>query len=261
VTEAEALAAVRTGRFERIALFADVHGNPWALRAAVAQAERLGTDAHFYLGCLTWGPHPREVVEIATAAPVPTFLLRGNGDRAAWEIATGRRSADRPVHQWIVDAHGPHVIAQIGTWPSALTVDVAGHGPVRLCHGSPRSDIELLTPQTPEQRVLDACRGVDEHTVVHGHTHLQYQRPCAGRHIVGCGSVGLPYTEDVGFAYWTLIDSSGIHPQQTPYDLSSAVAAVRGSDYPDAERFATSLLTPPTPADIIADAEAREFSD
>jgi predicted phosphodiesterase len=261
VTVPTLLDATYTGRFERVALFADVHGNPWALRAAVAEAQSVGVDAYFFLGCLTWGPKPREVVEMATNASVPTFLLRGNGDRAAWEIATGARPAERPVDRWMVEAHGPDVVELIGTWPSALIVEVADHGRVRLCHGSPRSDIELLTPRTPQHRIAEACRGVAEATIVHGHTHLQYQRTSAGKRIAGCGSVGLPYTEDPGFAYWTLVDASGVHAQRTRYDVASTAARVRESGYPEAERFVRNLLTPPTPSEIIADAETREFSD
>ena len=255
------LPAAATGRFARAALFADVHGNAWALRAAVADAQRSGVDAHFHLGCLTWGPRPREVLEIAAGSPVPTFFLRGNGDRAAWEMAGGRRPAARAVDAWMVEAHGPEVIEAIAGWPVALVTEIDDLGQVRLCHGSPRSDLELLTPDTPAGRVAAACQGVAETTVVHGHTHLQYQRTIAEKRLAGCGSVGLPYTTEPGYAYWSLVDAFGIHGRRTPYDVNQAVTEVRASDYPDAERFAKTLFRPPTPAEIIADAHVREFAD
>ncbi len=259
--DAGPLAATHTGTHRRVALFADVHGNRPALQAAVSAAQAAGADAHFYLGCLTWGPAPREVFALAERADVPVFFLRGNGERAAIELGSGQRSPVGDVDEWMVPAHGPELLARLAGLPAALTATVDGLGTVRLCHGSPRSDVELLTPGTSADRIGAACAGTTEDIVVHGHTHLQYSRASAGRRIVGCGSVGLPYTEQPGAAYWTLIDASGVHPQRTPVDLEEAAAFVRSTGYPAAERYVGQLLSPPTPAEIVADAEAKLFSD
>ncbi len=98
-------------------------------------------------------------------------------------------------------------------------------------------------------------------TVVHGHTHLQYQREVAGRRIAGCGSVGLPYSADGPAAYWTLLDGDGVHPRRTGYGTDAAAADVLTGDYPGARRYAAQLTQPLDPEEITADAEAREFSD
>lgn len=255
------LAPARVDPARRVALFADVHGNVLALQAALAAARAAGADLHCYLGCLTWGPQPQEVFALAESAAVPVRFLRGNGERAAIEIGAGDRAPDGAVDEWMVAAHGPELLGRLASMPAALTVPVEGVGDVRLCHGSPRSDIELLTPGTEATRIAVACVGVPESVVVHGHTHLQYQREVADRLVVGCGSVGLPYTDEPGAAYWTLLDADGVHPQRTPVDLDEIAARVRATGYPGAERYLTQLLTPPTPAEIVADAEARLFSD
>jgi predicted phosphodiesterase len=255
----EILPAVDIGSPASAALFADVHGNPWALRAALDAAR--GVEAYCFLGCLTWGPHPIEVLELAATLPAPVFYLRGNGERASLELAAGDRAAAQPVDGWMVRAHGAAGRDVLAGFPPALTLEVAGLGAVRLCHGSPRSDIELLTPGTTGQRIDQACAGSPEPTVVHGHTHLQYARRVGVRTIVGCGSVGLPYTDEPGAAYWTRLDADGVHPQRTSYDLAAAASAIRAGDYPSAERYATQLTAPPTPAMITADAESKVFSD
>lgn len=259
--DASPLAADDTGTHRRVALFADVHGNLPALQAAVAAAGDAGAEAHVYLGCLTWGPAPRQVFALAEQADVPVYFLRGNGERAAIEIGSGVRAPLTAVDEWMVPAHGPELLGRLARMPAALTVTVDGLGSVRLCHGSPRSDTELLTPGASADRIAAACAGTAERIVVHGHTHLQYSRDGAGRRIVGCGSVGLPYTEEPGAAYWTLIDGSGVQPQRTPVDLEETAAFVRSTGYPAAERYVGQLVSPPTPAEIIDDAEAKQFSD
>ncbi|MGI8880406.1 MAG: hypothetical protein ACR2KJ_07855 [Jatrophihabitans sp.] len=100
-----------------------------------------------------------------------------------------------------------------------------------------------------------------ERTVVHGHTHLQYQRKAAGRRIVGCGSVGLPYHDGPPAALWTLADTAGLHARQTAYDVEGAAARIQATDFPAAARYASTMRTPPNPDEIAADTEAKHFSD
>ena len=76
--------------------------------------------------------------------------------------------------------------------PDTQTVDVDGLGPVLFCHGSPRSDEEILTRISAEERVAAALAGVEEAVVVGGHTHVQFDRQVAGRRLVNAGSVGMP---------------------------------------------------------------------
>jgi len=43
-----------------------------------------------------------------------------------------------------------------------VTVDVDGLGPVLFCHGSPRSDEEIITAISPSARVAPMMAGVGE---------------------------------------------------------------------------------------------------
>ncbi len=69
----------------------------------------------------------------------------------------------------------------------------AGLGPVRFCHGSPRSDEELVTFATPETRIRALMEGVPERVLVSAYTHIQFDREVAGIRSVNPGSVGMPY--------------------------------------------------------------------
>jgi predicted phosphodiesterase len=182
-------------RYSRIALMADVHGNVSALAACLDEAMSEHVDAVAFLGCLTWGPEPAEVLRRVHAVTVPTYFIRGNGERAVLELAGGARAAASSTDTWMVSAHGAAGLQALRSFALSVSLEVAGVGRIRLCHGSPRSDIELLTPATPEHRLQAAFDGVDEPVVAHGHTHLQYLRVAAGKTIVGVGSVGLPYTD------------------------------------------------------------------
>src|ERR687887_406392 len=66
---------------ERIALLYDVHGNLAALEAVLAEAEQAAATSYLLGGdYATFGPWPRETVELLDALPV-IARIRGNADR------------------------------------------------------------------------------------------------------------------------------------------------------------------------------------
>ena len=124
-------------------------------------------------------------------------------------------------------------------------MDVDGLGPVLFCHGSPRSDEEILTRISSEERVAAACAGVEEALVVCGHTHVQFDREVAGTRLVNAGSVGMPYEAEPG-AYWALLGPD-VELRRTAYDLEAAAAAIRATGFPGADELAAAnVLTVPS---------------
>jgi diadenosine tetraphosphatase ApaH/serine/threonine PP2A family protein phosphatase len=105
------------------------------------------------------------------------------------------------------------------------------------------------------------CAGADEPVLVTGHTHLQFDRQVAGRRSVNPGSVGLPYHDgEPGTAYWALLGPD-VTLRQTRYDVTAALAADTGSGDPAAEKITSLLLSPPSPGEVMAEAERLAFSD
>ena len=41
---------------------------------------------------------------------------------------------------------------------------------------TPRSDEDIIAPDTPDQEVEAELSGVDQRTVLYGHIHIQYRR-------------------------------------------------------------------------------------
>jgi diadenosine tetraphosphatase ApaH/serine/threonine PP2A family protein phosphatase len=241
-----------------LACLADVHGNTAALDAVLASEDFALADAVAFLGCTTTGPDPRGVLERCADLKLPVFHLAGNGERRVLEFASGVHPVEREVDEWVVAAHGDDGLATIGSWPGGLRVPHPLAGGLRLCHGSPRSDIEVLTSLTRDDRLREATTGVDEAVVVHGHTHVQYRRHAVGKVITGAGSVGLPYAAGPG-ARWALI-SDEVRLVVTPYNLDRAEALIAATGYP-ADAYLKTLRQPPSPEAKTADAEKLVFSN
>jgi hypothetical protein len=88
--------------------------------------------------------------------------------------------------------------------------------------------------------------------------HVRYDRAVAGRRVVNPGSVGLPYEAEAG-AYWALL-GPGIEHRRTEYGLEAALERMGAAGLPGWDEYARLLVAPPTPAEVIADAEERVFA-
>jgi putative phosphoesterase len=230
----------------RVAALYDVHGNLPALEAALAEVEALEVDAVVVGGDIAIGPMPREALERLLALGEQALFLRGNGDR---EIAADPPGAGDSLWvertRWSAEQLERGQLAWLAALPDTQSVDVDGLGPVCFCHGSPRSDEEILTGISPEERVAAAVAGVAEQVVVCGHTHVQFDREVAGKRLVNAGSVGLPYEKRPG-AYWALLGPD-VELRRTDYDLEAAAAAIRATGFPEADELASeNILTVPT---------------
>ena len=201
----------------RVAALYDVHGMPWALEAVLAE---LDADAIVFGGDLVWGPYPRETLEVIRS--VDAEIVRGN--------------ADRDPGEWVSAQLGAEELAWLRQLPESVSVD-----DVFYCHATPRSDEEIVTPETPDELLEEMLAGVGERLVVGGHTHMQQRR---GRY-VNAGSVGMPYEGEVA-AFWAVIGDDAEF-RRTAFDVERAVAETRRSEWPPAASFVEeNLLQSPT---------------
>jgi len=245
-----------------VAVLSDVHGNATALEAVLAEVQRERPDLIVFGGDLTWGPEPAETLALVRALEIPTAFVRGNAERAVAEcterVARGDGESLRPREIWMVDRHDDAARAFLEGFADSVVVEVEGLGAVRVCHGSPRSDEEIVTPETPEARVREFMAGVPERVLVTAHTHLQFDREVAGIRSLNAGSVGMPYADERG-AYWALLGAD-VSLRRTEYDLDEATRRYRATDDPLKEEMVELLLTPPSAAELIAHGESVVFS-
>jgi putative phosphoesterase len=242
-------------RASTVAVLSDVHANTVALEVVLAEVAAAAPDLVVFGGDLTWGPEPEETLALVDTLAVPTVFVRGNADRLL--VDDGGEAIARRT--WLLAQHSPQALGRLAEFVEHVTVDVDGLGPVRFCHGSPRSDEEVVTPETPEARVREFMDGVAEPVLVTAHTHLQFDRRVAGIRSVNPGSVGMAYGEGPGQACWAILGPD-VDLRRTPFRVERAVERYRASGDPDAERMVGVLEAPPSRGEMIAYAEERVFA-
>jgi putative phosphoesterase len=225
----------------RVAALYDVHGNLPALEAVLVEVEREDVDRIVFGGDAVSGPWPAETLA----------RIQSLGDRALCVLG----NADRALEPWRRERLREEGHAVVLSWPLTVTLDVDELGRVLFCHATPRSDEEIVTRITPEERMREVLAGVDTDVVVHGHVHARYDRRVAGYRVVNPGSVGLPYEERAG-AYWALLGPD-VEFRRTDYDVPGMVEAARHLDFPELDDyFGASLLEPVGPDEVTRHFEA-----
>jgi predicted phosphodiesterase len=227
----------------RVAALYDIHGNLPALEAVL---DEVPADAEIVIGGdIALGPQPLEVLE----------LLDALGDRAQW--IRGNCEAQTPHTDALWEQRRLFTLERVGSerhrslerLPGTLTLDVDGVGATLFCHGSPRSDEEMITALTSEERLREILADVPEGSVVCGHTHHQFDRMASGIRVVNAGSIGMPYEGQPG-AYWALLGPD-VELQRTAYDFEAAAEAIRRSGYPDSDEHVEMLfVNPPSAAEV-----------
>jgi predicted phosphodiesterase len=236
---------------KRVAVLSDVHGNAPALEAVLGEVEQAEADLIVFGGDLTWGPLPHETFELVRS--LGARFVCGNADRAVLENVS-----ETEREQWMQAHHTDELRELLASFEEQVVVEVDGLGPVRFCHGSPRTDEECVTPETPEERVLEFSEGVAERVIVTAHVHIQFDREVAGIRSVNAGSVGLPYEGRPG-AYWALLGPD-VELRRTEYDLDETIERYRRSGQPGVEQIVEMMVEPPEPREVIDHAEKVVFA-
>jgi len=224
----------------RVAALYDVHGNLPALEAAIAAAEEAGIDVFVLGGGLALGPMPREVMDRLADLGPRVRCLRGNCDRLMVDAFDGRTlpalpDAVREAIAWSASQLSQHHRDVLAGLPQTLTLDIHGLGEVLFCHATPTSDDEIITAHTAEERLQSVLAGVQQHVVVCGHTHVQFERDVGTVRLVNAGSVGMPFGEPG--AHWLQLDAK-VEFRHTSLDVAHAVERIEATAYPGAADFA-----------------------
>jgi predicted phosphodiesterase len=209
----------------RLALLADIHGNLPALEAVEAELARLQPDAVVVDGdVINAVPFTPQVIDYVRARD--WVVVRGNHEFYYLDYGTERaipgcEDPDRwgALH-WLIDHIRPDQGAYLAMLPDERTFYLPGASPLRVAHGVPGRNRTGFYRKQPDAAIAAEIRGVQEHTLVSAHTHVQIDRhvaldddeqageaadPHAGIdlflhaprrrrhwHVINPGSVGLP---------------------------------------------------------------------
>ena len=230
----------------RIAILSDIHANVVALDAVLAALPAHRPDHVVCLGDVAaTGPRPREVVARLRERGWP--VVRGNCDEAM--IAAADTDADPAaaddehdaIDRWCAREIGPDGIAYLRTFAATVTIPTDA-GDLLCYHGSPRSNLDEILPETPEETLAEWL-GDDAAIYAGGHTHVPMVRPFRGAWVINPGSVGLPFRLTAGgeaynpcWAEYAVVTVAGgrcaVELARVPVDRAAILASAGESDMP-----------------------------
>jgi predicted phosphodiesterase len=249
----------------RVAALYDIHGNLPALNAVLEEIHHADIDQVVVGGDVVPGPMPRETLQRLLDLDRPVYFIHGNGELAMlaqmaapqtgtvtyWGTTSGAPPPEsfREVYRWTAHQLQPEYGPVLTSWPKTLRLGIGGLGAVLFCHSTPRSETEVFTRLTSEERLRPLFDGLQAAVVVCGHTHMQFDRMIGATRVVNAGSVGMPFGEPG--AYWVLLGPD-VQLRQTPYDFAEAAERIRATAYPQAQEFAAqNILRPPAEAEML----------
>ena len=120
-------------------------------------------------------------------------------------------------------------------------------GRLLCCHATPRSNEDVVLPDTPPGDVEAVLAGVDADAVAAGHVHLQWLRRVVGKLWFCVGSVGLVYEHEEPldevpferFSEYAVVDGElAVEFRRIPFDVEELIAAARAKDFPGFDQWA-----------------------
>jgi putative phosphoesterase len=238
---------------QTIAVIADVHGNTWALDAALNDIRRRGIERIVNLGDCVYGS--LDPAGTADRLMDPNIIsIAGNQDRDVFAPTDEvRRSAD---HHFVTGQLSAAQVDWLRNLPATQVID-----DILLCHGTPQSDetylLEAVTPQgvilSDAATIMTHLRDVSQMLVLCGHSHVPRTVWLPdGRLIVNPGSVGVSaYEHDVPYPH--IMEAGSPHARYAiltrqphgwmveqvavPYAWSEAAAVARRNGRSDRARW------------------------
>ncbi len=246
-------------------MIGDVHANLPALEAVLDQAHEQEVEAIWNVGDFVgYGSFPNQVIErlrdeevVSIAGNYDLKVLKFKKKRKKWRRK--KQSQKFLAFQWTRDVLVKKNRKYLGSLPEERELQIQGLR-ILLTHGSPASEKEHLTPDTPEERLRELASMVEADVVICGHSHLPFARHVNGVHFINTGSVGRPDDSDPRACYAVLQvgHASGrdvqVRHHRVAYDVGSAVAAIRGRGLP--ESFAQMMIQGRALDDVMERAQA-----
>jgi predicted phosphodiesterase len=236
----------------RLAILSDIHGNPLALDAVLADIQSQGAvDAYWVLGDFAaLGFDPVTPLEKVTALPHARFT-RGNTDRY---VVTGdlpvppeKALQDPALLPEVIEAARSFswtrgYLSAVGwlDWLTNVPLEVRLILPdgTRLLgvHASPgRDDGPGIGSKQSDDELEQRLAGCEADLVIVGHTHVPLDRHIGRIHVVNLGSISNPVTSGLQATYVLLdADEHGytILLRRVDYDREAVIHAIEQSHHP-----------------------------
>ncbi len=236
----------------RLAILSDIHGNPLALDAVLADIQNQGdVDAYWVLGDFAaLGYDPVTPLETITALPQASFT-RGNTDRYVvtpdLPVPPEKALQDPALLPQIMEAvrsfswtRGYVCASGWLDWLMNVPLEVRLTLPdgTRMLgvHASPgRDDGPGFGPRQSDGELEQRLAGCEADLVIVGHTHVPLDRQVGSIRVVNLGSVSNPVTQGLQATY-VLLDANEqgyrIQFRRVDYDREAVIRAIEHSGHP-----------------------------
>jgi len=233
----------------KVALISDIHANLPALEAILNDAHGRGVEAIWNMGdMLGYGASPNEVVELLLKENAQNIM--GNYDSKVLKVKEKKKNwkDEKPPEKWFAYNWTYKNLSKgnrdyLAKLPNEIRMETEGKR-ILLTHGSPDSDEEHITSETPEERFIEIAEKANADVIIFGHSHLPFKHKVGKVWFINPGSVGRQGDGDPRSSYAILNIK---HPNlfridfyRVEYDIEMAVEAIHNSGLP--ELFAQMLL-------------------
>ncbi|MBN1177731.1 MAG: metallophosphoesterase family protein [Anaerolineae bacterium] len=227
----------------KVALIGDVHANLPALEAVMEHIQTQQVKAIWNVGDFVgYGPFPEQVVRLLRKDERVLSII-GNYDASVIKFKKNKdqwRGTKHPLKylafEWAHDALSKKSRKYLRFLSHEMRMQVKGRR-ILLTHGSPESEKEHLTPDTPDKRLRELAKLAQADVVVVGHSHRHFVRQAAGVWFINTGSVGRPDDGDPRACYAILditAEALSVVHHRVAYDVERTAAAVREHGLPEA---------------------------
>jgi putative phosphoesterase len=225
----------------KIALLGDIHANLPALEAVLAHARGHAVDAFWNVGDFVgYGAFPDEVVTVMRE--LKAISVQGNYDRKALKVKKKRKKwqKEKTPEKWLAFEWAYTHLSKpnrqyLRELPEQVRLKREGHD-ILLVHGSPESQDEHLTVETPVERLAELAELAKAEIVICGHSHQPFTRYAGKTWFINTGSVGRPDDNDPRAAYAILELKPGfcetIH-YRVGYDVEREASALCEAGLPE----------------------------
>lgn len=234
----------------RIAVISDIHGNCFALDAALADLRQYSIDQIVCLGdAVQGGAQPTETINRLRGLKCP--IVMGNADD--W-LLTGKNDSAEPtspqmreVRAWMLSRLSSSDLDFMRSFLPTVEVKLDSLQRLLCFHGSPNSYDDVLLPHTPNEEWQRLLGPFSPAIMTGGHTHTQQVRRIGEGLFFNPGSIGMvyncylpedefqtdPWAEYAIFSYGH--GNMSLNFRRVPYDLEQFFEVVEASGRPHAD--------------------------
>lgn len=176
----------------RIALIADIHGNFVSFQAVLEDINKNHVDQIVFLGDVaTTGPQPKEAVTLLRS--LGCIGITGNHEDYLLNAEKKNQSRWANTLNWCEAQLSADDLDYLRSFQPWTTIKLDKKNDLLCFHGSPRSNMDIILPTTPDDVLEQMMNGHAATVMAGGHTHIQLLRRYRNSLLINVGSVGLPF--------------------------------------------------------------------